>query len=231
MVSQKLNLARNNFEQCVAHSFKELHSQQEFLDVTLVCEDGKEIQAHKAVLGTCSSVLKNILLRNPHQHPLIYITGVSNDQLKSMIDFMYLGQTEIAEENVESFLRFATQFQVRGLIEEDVLVQPLCKTEPQVEKESEKNKEMIANIGNEFVEAIYNFGVTRISENGEQSDRKVVSDFQCSNCDYNTTQKGHLMRHIKAKHEGVKFSCDMCDYKAGYPNNLKVHKQNKHTVA
>ena len=204
MGSQKLNLARNNFEQCVAHSFKELHSQQEFLDVTLVCEDGKEIQAHKAVLGTCSSVLKNILLRNPHQHPLIYITGVSNDQLKSMIDFMYLGQTEIAEENVESFLRFASQFQVRGLIEEDVLVQPLCKTEPRHEKDSESKKEIILDVGNKFVEDIYNFGLNEVAENGEPIEENAFFDFQCNNCDYSTTQKGHLKRHIKSKHEGIK---------------------------
>merc|ERR1712179_88373 len=201
MVLQNLNLTRNNFEQCVAHSFKELHSQQEFLDVTLVCEDGKEIQAHKAVLGTCSSVLKNILLKHAHQHPLIYMTGVSIDKLRSMIDFMYLGQTEIAEENVESFLRFASQFQVKGLIEEDV-VQPVCKSTPEDEKES--MADIIVNTENEFVEAIFNFGGTKTTESGEQIDEKYVNDFQCNDCNYNTTQKGHLKRHIKARHEGIK---------------------------
>ena len=76
MASQILNLTRNDFEQCVTQSFKDLYNENNFLDVTLVSEDGKEIQAHKAVLGSCSSVLKKILLRNPHQHPLIYITAL-----------------------------------------------------------------------------------------------------------------------------------------------------------
>ena len=230
MASQILNLTRNDFEQCVTQSFKDLYNENNFLDVTLVSEDGKEIQAHKAVLGSCSSVLKNILVRNPHQHPLIFITGVSNDHLKSMIKFMYLGQTEIAEENLESLLKFASHFQVKGLIEEH-LVEPVLKTEPSDEKESDTNKDVMLNIGNEFVEATYNFDMDNLAKKGDITEEKVNCDFKCENCDYNTTQKGHLKRHMKAKHEGVKFNCNLCDYQTGYPSNLKVHKQNKHIVA
>ena len=119
MSPEILNITRSNFEKCASKSFRDLSSQDEFADVTLVSEDDRQIKAHKVVLGACSSVLKNILVRNHHQHPLIYLIGVKYLELKSLIDFIYLGQTQIAQENLESFMNTALQFQVKGLFDKD----------------------------------------------------------------------------------------------------------------
>ena len=47
MSSEMFNLTWSDFEQCTSNSFKDLYSQKEFVDVTLVSEDDKEIKAHK----------------------------------------------------------------------------------------------------------------------------------------------------------------------------------------
>merc|ERR1712202_31950 len=99
MSSEMFNLTWNDFEHCASNSFKDLLSQSDFVDVTLVSEDEQEMKAHKVVLSACSPVLKNILVRNPHQHPLIYLTGVKSQELKSLINFMYLGQAEVGQDN------------------------------------------------------------------------------------------------------------------------------------
>ena len=50
----------------------------------------------------------------------------------------------------------------------------------------------------------------------------------CSECDYSTSYKQHLLRHSKAKHQGVKYSCSKCDYSTSYKHHLLRHSKSKH---
>ena len=45
----------------------------------------------------------------------------------------------------------------------------------------------------------------------------------CDQCNYKTTNKGHLNRHIDSVHGNVRYSCDKCDYKAKRKGHLKRH--------
>ena len=37
-----------------------------------------------------------------------------------------------------------------------------------------------------------------------------------------------LFKHIKSKHDGVKYACDKCDYQATQQGNLRTHMKSKH---
>ena len=52
--------------------------------------------------------------------------------------------------------------------------------------------------------------------------------YPCSQCDYKATKQYHLKIHIKSVHEGVKYPCSLCDYKATTQSNLKRHTDSKH---
>ena len=68
-----------------------------------------------------------------------------------------------------------------------------------------------------------------ISKDRHQSLKHVKSmQFPCDNCDYKATQRSNLLRHVQAKHDGVKFPCDNCDYKATQSSNLLRHIKSKH---
>ena len=54
--SEKLCLQWNDFKESITFSFRELRDDRDFSDVTLVCEDGKEIEAHKTVFASCRAV-------------------------------------------------------------------------------------------------------------------------------------------------------------------------------
>ena len=54
-------------------------------------------------------------------------------------------------------------------------------------------------------------------------EHKMLTQFQCDQCDYKARYKGHLLAHIKSKHEGVKFPCELCDYKASWKVDLRKH--------
>ena len=45
--TEKLCLKWNDFQENILSRFKDLRHEKEFTDVTLVCEDGEQIEAHK----------------------------------------------------------------------------------------------------------------------------------------------------------------------------------------
>merc|ERR1712183_877637 len=114
MGSEKFCLRWNDFENNISQAFKELRDDKDFFDVTLACDD-EQIQAHKLILSACSPFFRNILRRNPHQHPLLYLKGVQFTDLQAVLNFMYHGEVNVAQEELNSFLSVAEDLQVKGL--------------------------------------------------------------------------------------------------------------------
>ena len=115
MNTEKLLLQWNEFEENLSSSFGKLREDRDFADVTLACEDGKQIEAHKVILASSSPFFMDILKRNKHPHPLIYMRGVKSEDLFAIVDFMYFGATNVFQENLDSFLGIAEEFRLKGL--------------------------------------------------------------------------------------------------------------------
>ena len=71
----KLCLQWHDFKENVSSSFGELRDDKDFTDVTLACGDGRQVEAHKVILAASSPCFVEILKRNKHPHPLIYMRG------------------------------------------------------------------------------------------------------------------------------------------------------------
>ena len=116
-MSEKLCLQWNDFLDNVKSSFGNLREDNDFADVTLACEDGQQVEAHKVILASSSPLFRKLLGRNKHPHPLIYIRGMKSDDLLAMVDFLYRGEANIFQENLDSFLAIAEELQLKGLTE------------------------------------------------------------------------------------------------------------------
>ena len=114
MTNETLCLKWNDFQDLVQVSFGEFRIDTDFTDVTLACED-HSIKAHKVVLSTCSPFFKKLLKTHSHPQPLIYMKGVKANRLTAIIDFLYLGEANVVQEDVDSFLALAEQLQLKGL--------------------------------------------------------------------------------------------------------------------
>jgi len=114
MGSEKFCLRWNDFETNISSAFRELRDDKDFFDVTLACDD-EQIQAHKVILSACSPFFRNVLRRNPHQNPLLYLKGVKYTDLQSVLNFMYHGEVNVAQEELNSFLAVAEDLRVKGL--------------------------------------------------------------------------------------------------------------------
>ena len=113
--SEKLCLQWNDFKQNISASLGDLRGDEDFTDVTLVCEDGQQVEAHKVILVASSPFFTELLRKNKHSHPLVYMRGLKGPDLVSIMDFLYFGETNIVQENLESFLELAEELKLKGL--------------------------------------------------------------------------------------------------------------------
>ena len=112
---EKLCLQWNDFQQNLTSAFKDLRDDKDFTDVTLACEDGQQVEAHKVVLISSSPFFRNLLQRNKHTHPLIFMRGVNAEDLVAMIDFLYFGEANVYQEKLDLFLVMAEELKLKGL--------------------------------------------------------------------------------------------------------------------
>ena len=115
-MSEKLRLQWNDFKDNVTNAFGNLREDNDFADVTLACEDGKQVEAYKVILAASSPFFQNLLRRNNHPHPMIYMRGVKSDDLMAIIDFLYCEEANVYQEHLDSFLAIAEELQLREAI-------------------------------------------------------------------------------------------------------------------
>ena len=113
MSSEKFCLRWNDFEENISNAFKDIRAEKDFFDVTIACEDD-QLMAHKVILSACSPFFKNVLRRNQHQHPLLYLKGVSVRDMEALLNFMYHGKVNVAQGDLNSFLQVAEDLKVKG---------------------------------------------------------------------------------------------------------------------
>ena len=115
-MSEKLCIKWNEFQDNISKIFGKLRADTDYTDVTLACEDGKQIGAHRVVLAASSDFFQKLFARTKHSHPMIYLRGMKSEDLAPIIDFVYFGEAKIYQENLDNFLSVANEFQIKGLM-------------------------------------------------------------------------------------------------------------------
>ena len=60
-------------------------------------------------------MLENILKLNQTFHPVIYLRKVKYRDLQNLLNFMYQGEANVSEEDLNNFLEIAVDLNIRGL--------------------------------------------------------------------------------------------------------------------
>ena len=118
MESAKFSLKWSEFQTNNASSFQELRESKDFTDVTLVCEDNHRFEAHRVVLSSASNFFKSVLTGNKHSYPLIYMRRMKTEHVESILNFIYNGETELHQEDINEFLLLAEELEMKGLTNE-----------------------------------------------------------------------------------------------------------------
>jgi len=115
---QRFSLRWNNYQSHLVTAFESLLEEKDFVDVTLGVE-GRKLPAHKMLLSACSPYFRDLLKGNPCQHPIIVLRDIKYDDLFSLLQFMYNGEVNVAQDQLNSFLKSAESLKIRGLTDND----------------------------------------------------------------------------------------------------------------
>ena len=257
-MSEKLCLQWNGFKENTINAFGNLREVSEFADVTLACKDGEQVEAHKVVLAASSSFFQNLLRRNKHTHPLIYIRGLQMDDLLAILDFLYCGEANVFETNLESFLAVAEELQITGLMgktdtDEKFKKKPVSKKERLLLKiEDDYSKSAPApnlNLDEQSIDSgkdlagdgslapkSYFSGDLKDLDNKCKSLMERTSSrkengqslYKCKVCGKEEICGG-MKHHIEANHlQGISVPCNFCEKTFGTRNSVASHIHGSH---
>ena len=242
MTSEKLCLQWNDFQDVVQVSFRELRTDNDFTDVTLACED-QSIKAHKVVLSACSPFFKKLLKTHSHPQPLIYMKGIKSSSLTAIIDFLYLGEANVFQEELDSFLALAEELQLKGLEGNSEGKVPNYATDPfnhtewvdvnekqnilkrQMSSYAKLEKEHMGAIMMPFKEKPKTNSIIEpatMAKIKAMIEKRLDGNY-CTNCGYTSKHPGHMREHVEKHIEGLEYPCNSCTKIMKSSGSLRDH--------
>ena len=250
-MSEKLCLQWNDFQENIKSAIGNLREDKDLQDVTLVSEDGQQVEAHKVILAASSPFFQNILRKNSHPHPMIFMKGVKFEDLQAIVDFLYCGEANIFQENIDAFLAIAEELKLKGLtskpdkIEENMnpnkvgtSSKPTFKTEKWISDQIQNN---LASIEDQTTSELSQEGLmpvqSFVSSDVQELDAKVKSLMELSENRASNGRQPYVRKvcgkegqwvairdHIESNHlEGVSLPCSMCEKTYRSRTTLRRH--------
>ena len=221
-MSKRFSLKWTDFQSVVSQSFSVLRQEEDFYDVTLVSEDETQIQAHKLVLSASSSFFKSILKKNSHSHPLLYLSGVDSKSLGFVLDYIYQGEVQVYQDELDRFLEAAKKLKVEGLLstedpepsdeykEDSKFQKPKPESFPTDLSEVQVYKEdPVRNMEHEKTVTIKD--MSEVEDKIQQLIEKRDGIHCCTVCDYGSRNKAHVKEHVELHIEDLYYPCQFCD--------------------
>ena len=114
---EKLCLSWNEHQSTMMSTLKTLFEKDDGTkDVILVSEDGEQIRCHRFILTSTSGFFSGLFSSHQHhRHPVVFLTNIRAAELRSVLEFMYLGQVFLHQDALDTFMFAADKLQVRGL--------------------------------------------------------------------------------------------------------------------
>ena len=107
-------LTWNRYSDHLREMVNEMMTSSQFADVTLVTDDKQLIRAHRNILGACSPVFKNILnLDSSIANPVIYLRGIQNSEMVSIMQFIYQGKTSFNQQRLSELLTVSKNLEIK----------------------------------------------------------------------------------------------------------------------
>ena len=236
-MTEKFSLKWNDFQSNVSKSFGALRNENYLHDVTLVGDDHHQISAHRVVLSACSEYFKSIFKNSnyPMQHPVLCLSGIISSDFNNILDYIYNGQIQIYQDDLDRFLDIAQRLKLDGLMASE-------DNRKEEEKTYNKQEPIITSVNDDenFVPIQEDTSVKTVSVNLEEMndiDGKIeeyigldeTGNYKCNLCGKKTGRhKRHLQNHIETHLEGLSFSCQFCDKTFRSRNSVAIHKNRFH---
>ena len=249
MNSEKFSLRWNDFQENVSQSFGLLRKEEDLFDVTLVSEDEIQIPAHKLVLSASSSFFKSFFRKNAHSHPLLYLGGVNSRKLNFILDYIYHGEVQVYQEDLDGFIEAAQKLRIEGLRKDQENMDPnvgdfkikagyenSIYDESSDESYFDGDEENLKNSktpernlsGRTMIPTGGSSSTPELAQKIEELTMKIDGVYTCRNCGKTAKDKTHLTRHIETHIEGLEYNCLHCGKVCRSRNILTTHLRKYH---
>jgi len=114
MTAKSVKLNWDNCSEQLLDTLKKLWTDEGFTDVTLVFDDGQTIGVNGTLLAAISPIFKNVIGGRRNQSPYFFLFGMDSMSIKSLLEFIFSGEVNILETNLDNFIETATKLKVTG---------------------------------------------------------------------------------------------------------------------
>ena len=204
------------------------------------------MSAHKVILSSCSTFFKDIFIKNPHQHPLIYLNGININDLQKILTFIYCGEVEINKDLINEFLNLSNDLEIDGLkkapdtgergVDANLLfptnqANVNLKTRKDIVEETSKvekydsTEENLESVIIEEDPQIYPEQVITINTIKKEIYEELITDFSCDQCMFKANTRLPMLKHRKNEHQEAErnFNCIQCGKQFVTRQSLKIH--------
>ena len=222
--------------------FRGLSYTNDYSDVTLVSEDLQEFRAHRAVLSSCSRTLRKILKTVMTDRDLVIsLSEIKSEEVKSILQYMYTGETVLQPDRVASFLEVAKELDI-GDVKRNILNIATEENIEEVQLDSDDDiREEVSIIDNQLKDKSNPTEEICIKESFTLKPNSLPSqpssawfDFTMSNicpeCGKDFSSDLSMKIHYKTQHSGVTYPCKRCEYVSKLKANVDKHVKNVHEI-
>ncbi|XP_059046383.1 transcription factor GAGA-like isoform X3 [Achroia grisella] len=178
----KYNISCDSYKKNMCNGFSDLQQREEFVDMTLAAE-GHFVKVHKNLIALASPFLKEILKSAPCQHPIIFLTHISQKTLSYLLEYIYTGEVQVPMENMNSFIEACKYLHLAGV--EDLIhtqtqfsstnvLQPTTSEKPEENEDNYYAAHITINDINEL--DVHHFGNEQLVHNRNKSMNQVTTE-------------------------------------------------------
>jgi hypothetical protein len=130
----------SRFEEQLSNAFAELFCSEHFADVTLACDGGDVLKAHKIILAMSSPFFRRIFIDTPCKHPIVVLKEFSSRVMRNILQYLYMGKVVLNENEINSFMDAADFFGICGVIPDHYSCDIFATTIP--DQDSQRHSEL-----------------------------------------------------------------------------------------
>ena len=253
-MSEKFCLKWNDFQSNAFNSFGIYRNEDYLQDVTLVGDDHKQVKAHKFILSASSDYFRDIFKHNKQSNIVICLHGIGSVELIHLLDYIYTGEVQLCQEDLDNFFKIAQRLKLEGLMnekqaeihEEEMKRENLKKYENldtpnnriqdlDTNKEPSRSEEtkrtyryQVDTFGNESLQLSFKEKSEIDSKVYEFIKNLGTKEFQCTQCGKIASKKSNLVKHVETHIEGLSYPCKICGKTFRSRNILFHHKYALH---
>merc|ERR1712098_522857 len=207
------------------------------------CDDKIQFHSHKLVLSACSPVFQSIISENTLPNQSIFLKGIHSQEMKSILQFIYVGQTTVHQHRINNFLDAARSLEIKEISQttignlEEAKVDPL--EDKPVNSEMKKKLKLPQDIDIEISKSMVPTKMNQ--ERAENKDQKVPMKIpakvkqekviqerineKCHICGKTFRTMSVYIKHMDKAHF---IPCSKCDFKAETQATFIDHIQTTH---